>query len=173
MTHISFSFRQVRNEKRDESLAICNISRCSYTNIQTQENPETLTTFFSSGTKGLLTLLTFSFSTRRETDTIFTMLTVPTSSFSQPPVPKSRPESNLNSLPPTNAHPVASAGLPSTRFKSQLTAFFKNHQNSQLITFGHDVIHTPVSFPILGFYYDICDCHIPCARAWTPALRAE
>ena len=29
------------------------------------------------------------------------------------------------------------------------------------------VIHTPVQFPIWGFYYDICDCHIHCARAWT------
>ena len=39
-------------------------------------NPETLTTFFSSGTK-LLPSLSLGFSTRGERDTIFTMLTVP------------------------------------------------------------------------------------------------
>ena len=68
-------------------------------------NPETLTAFFSSGTKRLLTFLTFTFSTRGERNKIFTMLTVPTSSFSQPQagLPDSgsnldspRPESNLN-----------------------------------------------------------------------------
>ena len=62
-------------------------------------------------------------------------------------------------------------GLASPSVRSQLTAFFKNHQNSQLFTSGHDVIRTPVSFPIWGFYYDICDCHIHRARAWTPALN--
>ena len=29
----------------------------------------------------------------------------------------------------------------------------------------------PSPFPIWGFYYDICDCHILCARAWKPALN--
>ena len=48
--------------------------------------------------------LTFSFSTRGERDTIFTMLTVPTSPTVNPPVGMARP-----------------------RAKSQLTAFFKNH----------------------------------------------
>ena len=61
---------------------------------------------------------------------------------------------------------------------SQLTSCSKS-PNSQPITSGHDVIHTPVLFPIWGFYYDVFDCHILCARAWTvlnvcaPALRAE
>ena len=42
--------------------------------------------------------------------------------------------------------------LASPRSKSQLTAFFsKNHQKSS----------APVLFRIQGFYYDICDCHIP------------
>ena len=39
-------------------------------------NPETLTTFFSSGTKLLLPSLSLGFSTRGERDTIFTMLTI-------------------------------------------------------------------------------------------------
>ena len=62
------------------------------------ESRETLTTFLSSGTKRLLTFLTFSFSTRGERDTIFTMLTVPTSSFSQLPAELSAQSQNLNSL---------------------------------------------------------------------------
>ena len=53
------------------------------------------------------------------------------------------------------AHPVGSnwtllvqaqKSTNSLRDKSQLTAFFQNHQKSQPIAFGHDVIHTPVHF---------------------------
>ena len=89
----------------------------------------------------------------RERDTIFTMLTVPALSFSQPPAGCQAQSQNLIRLA-----------------ESQI---FKNHQNSQPIASGHDVFHTQVLFPIWGFYYDICDCHIRRARAWTPALRAE
>ena len=49
-------------------------------------------------------------------------------------------------------------------------SFFKNHQNSHPLTSGHDFIHTPVLFPIWGFYDDICDCHILRARAWTALI---
>ena len=52
------------------------------------------------------------------------------------------------------------------RVKSQLTSFSKS-PNSLPIASGHDVIPTPVHFPIWGFYYDICDCYILSARAWT------
>ena len=61
--------------------------------------------------------------------------------------------------------------LASSKPKSQLTVFFK-FQNSPPIASGHDVIHIPVSFPIWGFYCDICDSHILPASAWTPALNA-
>ena len=61
--------------------------------------------------------------------------------------------------------------LASPRDKSQLTAFFQNHQEPQPIASGHDVIRTPVSFSLWGFYYDICNCHIVRARVWTPALN--
>ena len=49
-------------------------------------NPETLTIFFSSGTKRLLTFFgLLGFDTKRERHTMFTMLTVPTSpSFNSP-----------------------------------------------------------------------------------------
>ena len=61
-----------------------------------QGNLETLTTFFSSGMKRLLTFLTFSLSTRGERDTIFTVLTVPTSPTVNSPAELPGPESNLN-----------------------------------------------------------------------------
>ena len=64
-----------------------------------QRNPKTLTTLRSSGMKRLLTSLTFSFSIRGERDSIFTLLTVPTSSFCHPPPAElPGPESNFNSL---------------------------------------------------------------------------
>ena len=60
---------------------------------------ETLPTFFSSGTKRLLIFFfTFSFSTWGERHTLFTMLTVPTSLFSQYPAELSAQSQILNSL---------------------------------------------------------------------------
>ena len=59
------------------------------------------------------------------------------------------------------------------------TNSFSKSESSQPIASGYDVIHTPVLFPIWGFYYDVYDCHILCSRVWTvlyvcaPALRAE
>ena len=88
-----------------------------------------------------INFLTFSFSTRGERDTIFTMLTVPTS-----------PTVNLP------------AGLARPRVKSQLTAFFKNHQ---ILSSSLPVMRsfTPQSHFLSGFFFkDICDCHILCAR---------
>ena len=72
-------------------------------------NPKTLTTFFSSGTKRLLIFLTFSFSTRGERDTIFTMLTVPTLSFSQLPQLNCSAQSSISTNWPNKraVHPVA------------------------------------------------------------------
>ena len=116
---------------------------------------ETQTTFFSSGTKRLLIFFYFQFF-----DTIFTMLTVPPSLFSSLPSGTLGPESESPLASPRDESQLASSSV-----QSELTAFFKNHQNYQPIASGHDVIHTLVSFPIWGFYYDICDCHILCARA--------
>ena len=108
-----------------------------------------------------ITFLTFRFSTRGERDTISTMLTVP-------------------SDPTTRGHPVVHnwTGLAqvkkSTRFiqlQILTNCFFQNTQESQPIASGHNVIHIPSPISIRGFYYDICDCHILTARAWTPALN--
>ena len=129
-------------------------SQYNYTNIQMQGNPKHRR-FSVVQVRNVYLLLDFSFSTRGERDTIFTMLTVPTS--------------------PTVNCP---AGLARPRVGSQLTAFLIS-PNFQPIASGYDVIHTPVTFPIWGFYYDICDCHILCALSWTvlnvcaPALRTE
>ena len=62
--------------------------------------------------------------------------------------------------------------LASSKFKSQLTAFIQNHKESQPIASRHDVIHIPSLISYLGFYCDICDCHILPARAWTPVLTS-
>ena len=103
-------------------------------------------------------LLEFSLSTRGERDTIFTMLTVP-----------SNPTNARSSRSPQTglASPSFKSQLASPRDKSQLTAFFQNHQESQPIASRHDVIHTPVSSTIRGFYYDICDYHILRVRVQT------
>ena len=72
------------------------------------------------------------------------------------------------------------AGLSSPRFesqlassslKSQITAFFKIPKNPSPSLPGMTSFTSLVSFPIRGFYYDICDCHTLPTRAWTPALN--
>ena len=71
-------------------------------------NPEIQTTLGSSGTKRLLTFFfTFGFSAREERDTIFTMLTIPTSSFSQLPAELSSPRVQSQLTDPTNARRIS------------------------------------------------------------------
>ena len=71
--------------------------------------------------------MTFSFSTRGERDTIFTMLTVSTSFFSRLPSWTLSPESESQLTDPTNTRASCSpqTGLASRSFKSQLTLFSK------------------------------------------------
>ena len=110
-----------------------------------------------------ITFLTFRFSTRGERVTIFTMLTVP-----------SDPTTCGASHRPNWAGPaqVQKNQLASSRFKSQLTASFqKSPKNLSPLLPGMTSFTSPVPFSIQGFYYDICDCHILPARAWTPALN--
>ena len=119
---------------------------------------ETLTTLCCSGTERLLTswLLVFRHEERERHNFYYADSSYITLSHPHPSWP----------------------GPARPRVKSQLTSFSKS-PNSQPITSGHDVIYTPVTFPIWGFYNDICDCLILCTRAWTalnvcaPALRAE
>ena len=116
-----------------------------------------------SGTKHLLTFLTFRFLTQGERETQL-LLCWPFHLTQQTRGTSRRLQTGL-------ASSSFGSQLASPSFRSQLTAFFKNHQHSQPIASGHDIIHTPVLFPIWGFYYDICDCYILRAWVWTPALN--
>ena len=82
-----------------------------------------------------ISFLTFRFSTRGESDTIFTMLTDPSK-------PTARGASRRLRL----AWPRRAPKINSSKFKSQLTAFFQNTQESLPIAPGHDVIHIPSPF---------------------------
>ena len=66
---------------------------------------------------------------------------------------------------PTNVLAPHSKQLDSSTSTSQLTVFFKITKNPSPSLPGMTSFASPVSFPIRGFYYDICDCHIPpCER---------
>ena len=120
---------------------------------------ETLTTLCCSGTKHLLTSWLKFFNTKRERHNFY---------YADCTIWPNK----------CAAHPVASSWTGLAQSWISINSFSKS-PNSQPITPGHDVIHTPVPFSIWGFYNDICDCHILCAWAWTvlnvcgPALRAE
>ena len=124
-----------------------------------QRNPKTLTTLHSSGTKRFLTSWGSSFDTRRERHNFY-YADCSYIAHSQPPARLTRPrvKSQLTDL--TNAHLVAPGWTARPRGKISTNW-------PQPIASGHDVIHTPIPFPIWGFYYDICDCHIICPRTWT------
>ena len=49
---------------------------------------------------------------------------------------------------------------------------FKITKNPSPSLPGMTSFTSPVIFPIWGFYYDICDCHILPARAWASALMS-
>ena len=124
---------------------------------------ETLTNLGSSGTKLLLPSWLLGFQ-HKEEETIFTMLTAPSD-------PRTRGASRRSPL--DWPRPGPKNQLASSMFKSQLTAFFfkKSPKILNPSLPGMTSFTSPVLFPIRGFYYDICDCHILPARAWTPALN--
>ena len=137
----------------------------TFTCIGIRKTLETLTTLDSSGMTLLFPSWLLGFQhEERERDTQFLLcwlfhLTSPRAAHLVDPTGLALPRSKKNQL-------------ASSSFKYQLCFFFsKITQNPQPIASGHDVIHIPVTFPIQGFYYDICDCHILPARAWTPALN--
>ena len=133
-----------------------------------QANPETLTTLHSTGTKRLLTswLLVFRHE-ERETHNFYNADCSYIILQSNPSW-TARPRVKILTHWPNKcaAHPVSSSwtGLALSQIS---TPFFKNYQNSQPIASVHDIIHIPILISYLGFYHDICDCHILCARAWT------
>ena len=139
-------------------------------NIQMHRNLEmrvTLTTFFSSGRKLLLSSWLVGFQhEERETQFLLCWL--------------------FHRTPPCTGHLVDPNGLawhglawprlknqlPSPMSESQLTAFFqKSPQILSPSLPGMTPFTSPVLFPIRGFYYDICDCYILPVQPWTPALN--
>ena len=118
------------------NIRICEMFIC----IGIWKTLETLTTFFSSGTK-LITFLTFRFfDTRRERDTFYYA-----DCSIWPHHARRISYTQLDS-------PRFGFQLASSSFKSQLTAFFsKITQNPQPIASGHDVIHIPSLISHLGF----------------------
>ena len=106
-------------------------------------NPETLTTFFSSGTKHLLNFLSLVFR-HEERETQFLLCW---------PFPLTQQMRGASRRPQTEfASSRFKSQLASPSFGPQLTAFFQNHQESQPIASGHDATHTPVPFSICFFF---------------------
>ena len=117
-------------------------------------------------------LLVF-FDTRRErhTHTIFAMLTVSTDPTTRGA--SCRPNwTGLAKAQKSTRFVQRQISTHSSSFKSQLPAFLKKSPKILSPSLpGMTSFTSPVSFAIRGFYYDVCDCYIPCARARTAALN--
>ena len=129
---------------------------CIYTdvlNVHMHRNPAKHRRLSWFRYETFITFLTLGLSTRGERDTIFTMLTVRPASTHWP---------NQRACTPQQT-----TGL----VQISTNCFFKIPENSSPSLPGMTSFTSPVLFPIRSFYYDICDCHILPARAWTPALN--
>ena len=63
--------------------------------------------------------------------------------------------------------------LALSKSKSQLTTFFSKSLRIPALHFWEwPHSHPQFLFPIWGFYWDICDCHILPVSAWTSALMS-
>ena len=122
-----------------------------------------------SGTKLLLPSWLLGFSTRRERKTQFLLCWLFLHRSSVNPNWTLSPESKSQLTDPTNARASRSpqTGLASSSFKSQLTAFFQKSPKFPAHRFRAWRHSPPSTFPIWGFYYDICDCYVLSTRAWT------
>ena len=115
-------------------------------------------------------LLDFSSSTRGERDTILTMQTIlsdPTNvrrilwclrspsveiRKTQLHLQRAKSNSQLNSRELNHLPPWKKTQLSASMVQCQpSTLWFSKSSNSPPISFGHDVIHTPASFPVWGF----------------------
>ena len=118
-----------------------------------------------SGTKLLLPSLSLGFRHEERERHNFSMLTV-------------RPSSALNSqtqcmrAPCTGLAQVWKINLLHLSSNLNSLLLFKITMNRSPLLPGMTSFTSPVSFPIRGFYCDICDCHILSACAWTPALMS-
>ena len=128
-----------------------------------RESRKTLTTFFSSGTKLLLPSWLLGFSTRGERDTISIMLTVP----SDRATPGASRRPNWTRLVQIRR----STSLLLVQISTNCFLFLKLPNILGPSLLGMTSFTSSVAFPIRGFYYDICDCHILPVWAWTPTLN--
>ena len=108
---------------------------------------------------------TFTFSTRGERDTIFTMLTVSSDPTNARRIPLATNWTRVVQLKiSTNwpnkraAHPVDPTGLAQVRISTN--CFFQKSPKFPAPRFRAWRHSHPSPFSIWGFYYDICDCHI-------------
>ena len=137
-----------------------------FISIRIRKTLEILTTLGSSGTKLLLPSWLLGFSTQFLLCWPF-HLTQPRAAHLVDPtrLASSRFENQL-------ASSRFKCQLASPSFGSQLTAFFQKSPKILSPSLpGMTSFTSPVSFSFWGFYYDIYDCHILPARAWTPALN--
>ena len=144
----------------------------TFTCIGIRKNTRNTDDSFGSGTKLLLPSWLLSFQhEERETQFLLCWLFHLTQQCAG--IPKSTglasPSPKINPLRPASDH--NSSGLPGSESESQLTAFFKIPKNPSPSFPGMTSFTSTVLFPIQGFYYDICDCHILPTQAWTPALN--
>ena len=130
-------------------------------NIQ-RESRETLTTFCSSGTKLLLPSGLLGFRDEEiEIQILLCWLFHLTRQRAAHPAAK-------------NWTDLTQIRIPTRFVPSQISTncfFFEIHKNPSPSLPDMTSFTSPVVFPIRGFYYDICDCHILPSRAWTPALN--
>ena len=135
-------------------------------NIHMHRNPETLTILLVQ-VQNFYYFLIFRFSRRKRHNFYYTDCSSSISSQLTDPTNARASRSKTTGL----AAPRFESQLASSSLKSQLTAFFKIPKNPSPSLPGMTSFTSPVLFPIQGFYYDIYDCHILPARAWTPALN--
>ena len=121
------------------------------------ESRKTLTTFFSSGTKRLLTSWVLSFDTRRERHNLY--------------YPDRSIWANKRAAYPVghNWTGLAQVWISTSLAQRQISTnwFFSKSRRIPAHRFRLWRHSHPSTFPIWGFYYDICDCYILRARAWT------
>ena len=122
---------------------------------------ETLTPFFSSGTKLLLPSWLLGFRhEERETQFLLCWLFLHRPSVNSP-VELSAQNQNLNSLTQqtrgASRRPQLVWPRPETNFN---WLFFSKITKISSPSFPGMASSHPSPFPIWGFYYDICDCHI-------------
>ena len=112
----------------------------------------------------LITFFKFRFSTRGERETLFFYAdcsSIVSSQFTDPTNTRAHPAVHKVHWP----RPGPKHQLASSKYKSQLTAFIQNHQESQPIASGHDVIHIPSVISYLGFLlWHLWLSHPPRAR---------